>query len=65
MFFILQRISVTINGGLPMCRGGSTEPTVVVQIWSIGVFGKDKNPEYGNKVMEFFKTNLPAVSEKR
>ena len=48
-----------------MCRGGSNDPTVVAQIWSIGVFGKDKNPDYGQKLLEFFKAELPSVPEKR
>jgi len=48
-----------------MCRGGSSEPTVIVQIWSIGVFGKDKNSAYTNSLFEFLKEHLPTVSEDR
>jgi len=65
VYLILQRISVTVNSGLQMCRGGSSDPTVVVQIWSIGVFGKDKNSAYTDSLFEFFKKHLPSVSEKR
>jgi len=62
---ILQRISVTVNSGLQMCRGGNSEPTIVVQIWSIGVFGKDKNPTYADSLFEFFKEHIPSVSQER
>jgi len=48
-----------------MCRGGNSEPTVVVQIWSIGVFGKDKNPAYADSLFEFFKEHIPSVSQER
>lgn len=61
----VQRISVTVNSGLKMCRGGSSDPTVVVQIWSIGVFGKDKNSAYSGNLFEFFKKYLPSVPEDR
>jgi len=61
----VQRVSVTVNSGLQMCRGGSSEPTVIVQIWSIGVFGKDKNSAYTNSLFEFLKEHLPTVSEDR
>ena len=61
----MQRISVTVNCGLQMCRGGSLDPTVIVQIQSIGVFGKDKNSAYTDNIFEFFKKYLPTVSEDR
>jgi len=61
----MQRISVTVNSGLQMCRGGSSDPTVVVQIMSIGVFGKEKNSAYRNNFFEFFKKYLPSVPEER
>lgn len=60
-----ERISVTINSGLQMCRGGNSEPTIVVQIWSIGVFGKDKNPAHADSLFEFFKEHIPSVSQER
>lgn len=60
-----ERISVTVNSGLKMCRGGSSDPTVVVQIWSIGIFGKDKNSAYTDNLFEFFKKYLPSVPEER
>ncbi|ESN97797.1 hypothetical protein HELRODRAFT_127579, partial [Helobdella robusta] len=34
----LERISVTISPGLMMTRGGSTDPTATLHIWSIAVF---------------------------
>lgn len=60
-----DRISVTVSPGLRMCRNGSTDPTITVHIWSIGVFSKEKNPEYFSKLFDFFKHELPKVSEKR
>jgi len=48
-----------------MCRGGSSDPTIIVQIMSIGVFGKDKNFSYTNNFFEFFKKFLPSVPEER
>ena len=48
-----------------MCRGGSSEPTVILQIWSIGVFGKDKNSEYKDSFFEFFKEHFPSIPEDR
>jgi len=61
----VQRISVTVKSGLQMCRGGSSEPTIIVQIWSIGVFGKDKNHAYTDSLFEFFKEHIPSVSQER
>jgi len=61
----VQRISVIVKSGLQMCRGGSSEPTVILQIWSIGVFGKDKNSEYKDSFFEFFKEHFPSIPEDR
>jgi len=61
----MQRVSVTVNSGLQMCRGGSSDPTIIVQIMSIGVFGKDKNSAYTNNFFEFIKKSLPSVPEDR
>lgn len=61
----LDRISVTVSPGLLMCRNGTTEPTITTHIWSIGVFGKEKNQEYSSRLFDFFKCHLPVVSEKR
>jgi len=63
--YLFQRISVTVSPGLLMCRNGTTEPTITTHIWSIGVFGKEKNQEYSSRLFDFFKCHLPVVSEKR
>jgi len=60
-----ERISVTVRAGVQMCRGGTNDPTILVQIWSIGVFGKEQNPGYADKFFDFFKHHLPNVCEKR
>jgi hypothetical protein len=60
-----ERITVSVSAGVQMTRGGSTDPTILVQIWSIGVFSKEQNPTYANKFFDFLKQHLPAVSEKR
>jgi len=62
---VVQRVSVTVNSGLQMCRGGSSDPTVIIQIKSIGVFGKDKNSAYTSNLFEFIKKTLPSVPEER
>jgi len=60
-----EKISVTLSAGLRMSRGGSADPTVTVHIWSINVFGADKNGANAAKMFDFFRRELPVVSDKR
>jgi hypothetical protein len=60
-----ERLSVTVRINQQMCRGGSTDPTVTVQIYAVGVLGKEQNPTYANKFYDFFKQYLPSVCEER
>jgi D-dopachrome decarboxylase len=60
-----EKISVTLTAGLRMCRGASDDPTVTVHIWSINVFDADRNGAYAVKMFDFFRRELPIVSDKR
>lgn len=40
-----------------MVRGGSSEPTCWMNLWSIGVFNAENNPKFASKL-------YPLISEK-
>lgn len=53
----IERITVNVIPGQRIVRGGSTEPTCWMNLWSIGVFNAENNPVFASKL-------YPLISEK-
>ena len=64
-YVFLQRISVLVHCGLQMCRGGTNDPTVAIQIWSIGVFDKERNPKYTDTLFAHLRPRLNYIPAER
>ncbi|KFM80263.1 D-dopachrome decarboxylase-A, partial [Stegodyphus mimosarum] len=47
-----------------MVRGGTSEPTCWLNIWSIGVFSADKNPVYASKLYPFISEELGISNDR-
>jgi len=60
-----EKVSITLASGLEMCRGGRTDPTLTVHIWSIDVFSEENNPSYAVKFRAFFHEQLPSIPDNR
>ncbi|XP_021366007.1 D-dopachrome decarboxylase-like [Mizuhopecten yessoensis] len=58
----MERITTTVSTDLEMMRMGSSDPTMLIQIHSIGVFDADRNPGYTEKLNKAIheKLELPA-----
>ncbi|XP_067664975.1 D-dopachrome decarboxylase-like [Haliotis asinina] len=54
----MQTMTVTIQTGLRMYRLESRDPTCFLQIHSIDVFDKDRNPAYTQPILDFLKNAL-------
>lgn len=54
----LDRISVIVVPGARVCKAGTTEPAMLVQLRSIAVFNKDANPTYFPKFFKFLTDQL-------
>ena len=61
---LFQRINIVLSPGQRICRAGSYDPVVILQIHSIAVFDKDKNPPYFQPLFDFLTSEL-KVPEKR
>lgn len=59
-----ERINIVLSPGQRICRAGSYDPVVILQIHSIAVFDKDKNPPYFQPLFDFLTSEL-KVPEKR
>jgi len=59
------KVSVTLQSGMEMCRGGTTDPTMTVNIWSMEVFTEEKNPAYAVKIRAFLHQHFPSVPDDR
>lgn len=57
-----ERVTVSIQSGAQMCRGGNNAPTATLIIWSVGVFSAEKNPGYSKTLYDFLlpQFNIPA-----
>lgn len=54
----IERITLTIHSGLRQMRAGSNAPMASLEIHSISVFDKDKNPTYTPKLLKFMSESL-------
>ncbi|XP_071094474.1 D-dopachrome decarboxylase-like [Haliotis cracherodii] len=54
----MARMNTTIQSGLRMYRLESTAPTCFLQIHSIDVFDKERNPAYTQPIIDFLKNAL-------
>ncbi|XP_046339041.2 D-dopachrome decarboxylase-B-like [Haliotis rufescens] len=54
----MQKMNVTIQSGLRMYRLESTAPTCFLQIHSIDVFDKERNPTYTQPIIDVLKNAL-------
>lgn len=54
----IERITVNLVANQRMVRGGSSEPTCLMNLWSIGVFNAEKNPIYASKLYPFISESL-------
>ncbi|KAK2152846.1 hypothetical protein LSH36_316g04031 [Paralvinella palmiformis] len=55
-------ITVSLRTDVTMCRSGTDRPNIVINIWSIGVFDEQRNPNYTNQIYDFIlpEVNIPA-----
>jgi len=60
-----ERVSVTVESGLDMCRGPSKDPTLTVHLWAIDVFTEENNPRYAVKIRAFLHQHLPSIPDNR
>ncbi|XP_069135487.1 D-dopachrome decarboxylase-like [Argopecten irradians] len=58
----MERINTTVMPDMMMMRLGNSDPTMIIQIHSIGVFDAERNPTYTDKFFKAIpeKLNLPA-----
>ncbi|XP_033748548.1 D-dopachrome decarboxylase-A-like [Pecten maximus] len=57
----MERINTMLVPDLSMMRLGNSDPTMIIQIHSIGVFDAERNPSYTEKLIKAIheKVNLP------
>jgi len=60
----IERISVIVVPGARICKAGSTDPAMLIQMRAIGVFNADDNPKYFPKFFKFL-TDALNLPEKR
>ncbi|XP_055935755.1 D-dopachrome decarboxylase-A-like isoform X1 [Argiope bruennichi] len=60
----LERILINVIPGQRMAYGGTSEPACWLNLWSIGVFDKERNPNYATKLYPFITESLGIKSEK-
>ncbi|XP_067121071.1 MIF-like protein mif-2 [Centruroides vittatus] len=58
------KVTVIVHPDTQMCRGGSDDPTCMLEIWSIGVFSAEKNPKYSGPIYQFVKEKLEIAEDK-
>jgi len=51
-------ISVSVLPGTRMWRAGSDKPTVIVDIWSVGVFDSQRNSKYTQDIFDYLLNKL-------
>ncbi|KAK7088802.1 MIF-like protein mif-2 [Littorina saxatilis] len=54
----IERITLTINCGLRQMRAGTPDPMVSLEIHSIDVFDKERNPTYSPPLLTFISESL-------
>ncbi|XP_067649037.1 D-dopachrome decarboxylase-like isoform X3 [Haliotis asinina] len=54
----IERVTTMIQSGLRMYRLESRDPTCFLQIHSIDVFDKDRNPAYTQPIIDFLKNAM-------
>uniref|UniRef100_A0A131Y3D0 D-dopachrome decarboxylase n=1 Tax=Ixodes ricinus TaxID=34613 RepID=A0A131Y3D0_IXORI len=60
----IEKITLVVEPGLDISRGGSMEPNCLCTIHSINVFSPEKNKEYGSQIRNFIAENL-ALPQQR
>ncbi|KAG8183072.1 hypothetical protein JTE90_010896 [Oedothorax gibbosus] len=60
----IERITVNVIPDQRMVRGGSSEPTCWMNLWSIAVFNEEKNPAYASKLYPFINESLGICNDR-
>ncbi|GIX77237.1 uncharacterized protein CEXT_807981 [Caerostris extrusa] len=60
----LEKVVVNVLPNQRMVAGGSSEPNCWMNLWSINVFDKERNPGYAAKLYPFITETLGIKSEK-
>ncbi|XP_064613014.1 D-dopachrome decarboxylase-like [Liolophura sinensis] len=61
----IERISIILKTGQRICKGGDrSEPTCVIKMHAIGVFGEDKNAGYSKEFLTFLTKELKLEANK-
>ena len=55
---LLQTIIVVVSPNQRICKAGSYDPAAILQLHSIAVFDKERNPTYFPKIFEFLTSEL-------
>ena len=65
VFIFPQLISITLKTEVDILRNGNADPTVAIQIWSIGVFDEERNPGYAKEMFPFLEKTLelPTIND--
>nr|XP_015907500.1 D-dopachrome decarboxylase isoform X2 [Parasteatoda tepidariorum] len=60
----IEKVTVNVFTDQRMVRGGSSEPTCWMNLWSINVFSAENNPLYASKLYPFISEALGIKNDK-
>ena len=59
-----QLVSVVLRSDVEICRDGVTTPSVLVHVWSVGVFDEARNPQYAQALIKYLQPALDIPEER-
>ena len=59
-----QLVSVVLRSDVEICRDGVTTPSVLVHVWSVGVFDEARNPQYAQALIQYLQPALDIPEER-
>lgn len=60
-----QSISISVSTNVRVCRSGSEDPSIIIDIWSIGVFDAQRNKKYAKDIFKYAARELKTIPEDR